>query len=322
MQNNQQKILEALKINAYVSGETLAEQLSISRTAVWKHIKQLQQQGYDITAKPRKGYILNHIPDLPLEQEIRGGLETSIIGKRIQFFSKVPSTNDVLKKLAKQGESEGTIIIAEEQTNARGRKNRYWNSPKEGLWFSILLRPHIPPQKAMLVTMIASIALTQAIHRTIGLKPMIKWPNDLLIQDKKVCGILTELSAEMDQIEYMIIGIGLNVNNTIPESLQSISVSLKQSTHRHISRVMLMQAICIVFDEWYEQLKKGHEERIRSTWLSLSQIEGKTVEIKKERNTIKGIVKGIDPQGGLIVESDQSIQHILTGDIHYIKDTS
>jgi len=322
MQNNQQKILEVLKTNAYVSGETIAEQLSISRTAVWKHIKQLQQQGYEITAKPRKGYLLNQITDLPLEQEIQGGLKTSIIGKHIQYFSKVPSTNDVLKNLAKQGESEGTIIIAEEQTNARGRKNRYWNSPKEGLWFSILLRPHIPPQKAMLVTMIASISLTQAIHRTIGIKPIIKWPNDLLIQGKKVCGILTELSAEIDQIEYMLIGIGLNVNNAIPESLQSKSVSLKQSTHRHVSRVMLMQAICIAFDEWYEQLKKGCEEHIRSTWLSLSQIQGKTVEIKRELTTIKGIVKGIDLQGGLILESDQGIQHVLTGDIQYINNTS
>jgi len=318
MQNNQQKILELLKTSTYISGETIAEQLSISRTAVWKQIKHLKQQGYEITATPRKGYLLKTIPDVPLEQEIQEGLKTAVIGKHIQYLPSVPSTNDFLKHLAKQGEAEGTIIIAEEQTNARGRKNRYWSSPKEGLWFSILLRPRIPPQKAMLVTMIASIALTQAIHRGIGIKPQIKWPNDLLIQGKKVCGILTELSAEMDQIEYMIIGIGLNVNNTIPKALQSSSTSLKQSAHRHVSRVMLMQAICIAFDEWYEQLNKGFEDRIRSKWLSFSQIKGKTVEIDREHTTIKGMVKGIDPQGALIIESEKGIQHILTGDVHYI----
>lgn len=318
MENKQEAILHLLKTHDIISGENIAGKLSISRTAVWKHIKQLQHQGYVITATPNKGYMLKKSPDTPFSQEIREGLKTKCMGKKVHFFPTISSTNNKAKHYAKNGGSEGTIVISEIQTAGRGRKDRMWSSPKGGLWFSIILRPSLPPQKAMLVTMTASLALSEAIKKTIGLKTEIKWPNDLLIAGKKVCGILTELSAEMDQINYMIIGIGLNVNNQIPEELQPKSVSLKSSAHRHISRVCLLRSILHSFDQWYQILMRGDEETIKNTWLSVSQIIGKQVMITDEHTTITGVVKGIDPQGCLRIKTAEGEQQIITGDVHYI----
>ena len=201
------KLIGMLKKDKFVSGELLAEKLGISRTAIWKQIRSLKEVGYEIESVKNRGYRIVSKPDIPLPQEIKSGLETKIIGKEIIYFKTVDSTNSYLKNLIKEGINEGAVVVADVQEKGRGRKNRGWSSPSGGLWFSIFLKPEIPPQNAMIITMTASVSIAEAVKQTTGLKPVIKWPNDLLLNGKKTCGILTELDAEMDKINLSLIHI-------------------------------------------------------------------------------------------------------------------
>jgi len=206
------EILSLLEDAGFVSGEYIAEHLGVSRVAVWKQIKSLQNIGYEIESVKNKGYRLVSRPDIPIAEEVTLGLNTKVIGKDIYYFKSLSSTNMLAKKLIKDGVEEGAIVVSDIQLNGRGRKKRNWFSPEGGLWFSVVLYPHIPLERGMLLTMASSVAIVQGIKETTGLHPVIKWPNDLLINEKKVCGILTELDAEMDRINYAVIGIGINVN--------------------------------------------------------------------------------------------------------------
>ena len=317
MESKRNEILQLLKQNSVISGEDIARNIGISRTAVWKHIKILQKKGYIIEAIRQKGYHLQSLPDLPLE-EIQQRIQTSCIGTNIQLFPTLSSTNEYVKQLAKKGYPEGTVVIAETQTMGRGRKQREWFSPEGGLWFSLLLRPQLPPQKAMLVTMATSIAITKAIQSTTGLDVRIKWPNDILYNGRKICGILTELSAEIDQINYMIVGIGINVNNQLPRALQQSATSLKQIQSQQISLKELFIHLLSSLDTWYDYVKQNNETLIYDTWKSLTDTIGKTVEIKNEATILKGVVKGITETGGLILETQDGTKHVVTGDISYI----
>lgn len=317
MEKRRNDILQLLKQNKVISGETIANSLHISRTAVWKHIQILQKKGYKITAIRQKGYQLQRLPDLPIE-EIQQQLKTTYIGKPIRSFPDLPSTNDYLKHLAKKDHPEGTIVIAERQTMGRGRRQRSWSSPKGGLWFSLLLRPPFPPQKAMIVTMAVSIAITKAIHATTGIPLKIKWPNDILYKEKKICGVLTELSAEMDQITFMIIGIGINVNNPLPLDLQPTATSLRQICSKKIPYTDLFLSLISSLDEWYGYVKQQDETIIRETWLSLSDTIDKNVKITDGSSIITGVARGITEQGGLILETTEGTKQIVTGDISYL----
>ncbi len=317
MQSKRSEIIQLLKQDQVISGEEIANKIGISRTAVWKHIQILQKKGYIIKAIRQKGYQIKSLPDLPIE-EIQLQLHTTCIGTKLLYFPSLTSTNEYVNKLAKQQYPEGTVVIAETQTMGRGRKQRIWSSPKGGLWFSFLLRPQLPPQKAMIVTMATSIAIAKAIKSTTGADAQIKWPNDLLINGKKVCGILTELSAEMDQINYMIIGIGLNVNNDVPDILHPTATSLKEATNQPVSLMRLFINLVLSLDEWYKQVKQNNETCIQETWLSLTDMIGKHIEVREETSIIKGVVKGITENGGLLVETQKGIKQIVTGDISYI----
>ena len=317
MESKRNEILQLLKQNSVISGEDIARNIGISRTAVWKHIKILQKKGYIIEAIRQKGYHLQSLPDLPLE-EIQQRIQTSCIGTNIQLFPTLSSTNEYVKQLAKKEYPEGTVVIAETQTMGRGRKQREWSSPEGGLWFSLLLRPQLPPQKARLVTMATSIAITKAIQSTMGLDVRIKWPNDILYNGRKICGILTELSAEIDQINYMIVGIGINVNNQLPRALQQSATSLKQIQSQQVSLKELFIHLLSSLDTWYDYVKQNNETLIYDTWKSLTDTIGKTVEIKNEATILKGVVKGITETGGLILETRDGTKHVVTGDISYI----
>ncbi|MFH1013030.1 MAG: biotin--[acetyl-CoA-carboxylase] ligase [Thermoplasmatota archaeon] len=317
MNQKRNDIIQMLKPGKIISGQEIARTIGISRTAVWKHIKLLQKNGYIIESTRQKGYRLQGLPEIPIE-EIESHLHTSCIGSRLMFFPSLTSTNEYVNKMVKQQYPEGTVVIAETQTFGRGRKQRTWCSPKGGLWFSLLLHPKLPPQKAMIVTMATSIALAEAIKETTGLEVRIKWPNDLLINGKKVCGILTELSAEMDQIDYMIIGIGMNVNNKLPDSLLHTAISLEQLTSQPISLMNLLIASLSLLDEWYMQVRKNNERLIRDTWLSLSDMIGKQIEVKQETSLMKGVVIGITENGGLLIETQEGTKQIVSGDISYI----
>lgn len=312
------KLLELLIKDCFVSGEQLATRLAVSRTAVWKQIKTLQDLGYDIESVKNKGYRLISRPDTPIPEEIIPRLNTKIVGKNFFYYITLPSTNILAKKKIKEHVSEGTVIVADVQTSGRGRKNRTWYSPKGGLWFSVVLYPHIPPQEGMLITMASSVAVAQAIKDITGLNPIIKWPNDLLLNGKKVCGILTELDAEMDRINHTVVGIGINVNNSLEEDLKETATSLIQEVGSQVSRVKLLSSILKYLDENYSKLISREYGFIRDLWFSYSNIIGKRIIVRDEKTTVEGVVSDVDKDGCLIVETNDGIIRIISGDVEYI----
>lgn len=311
-------IIELLKKNDWISGENIAKNLQISRTAVWKHIQQLKKKGYEITAKPNHGYHLEKTPETITTEELKQHLQPQIIGTKIHHFTSVQSTNDYAKTLAKNGEPEGTLIIADQQTKGRGRKQRLWVSPNNGLWFSMILRPSLPPSKAMNATMCAACALAETINNHTTLQASIKWPNDILIENKKVCGILTELAAEIDEIKYLIVGIGLNVNNTLPKDLQKSSTSLKKETKKPVETLSLLVSLLESFERFYVSLKNGNTELLRKTWRSYSSTIGSQVKVNNEKEMVVGTAVDLGENGELIVKTSKGKKEIITGDISYL----
>jgi BirA family transcriptional regulator, biotin operon repressor / biotin---[acetyl-CoA-carboxylase] ligase len=312
------KLLKLLSTEHFISGEKLATSINVSRTAIWKQIKSLKNLGYQIESKKNKGYRLVCNPDIPIPEEILKNLDTQIIGKKIIYFKEISSTNSYAKKIIDKKTPEGTVIIADVQTEGRGRKNRFWVSPTGGLWFSIILYPNIPPQHGMLVTMTASISVAQAIKQIADINPVIKWPNDVLINGKKVCGILTEIDAEMDKINYSIIGIGVNVNNKIEKNLEKIATSLNQEKGLDVSRLKLIQSILKNFDENYMELKKGNIQRIRKLWFSYANIINKKIRVTGENEVNSGVVVDVDESGCLILDTAHGKLRIVSGDVEFL----
>ena len=314
-----EKILRELKKSEFVSGETLAKKLKVSRTAIWKQIKSLKEIGYEIKSVKNKGYKLLKTPDILIPEEIKHNLNTKVIGKEIKYFKKVDSTNKTVKEYLKNNISEGTIFVSDIQIKGRGRKNRKWESPKGGLWFSVILYPNITPDKAMFVTMTCSVAIAESIYEICKIKPVIKWPNDLLLDNKKVCGILTELDAEIDRLNYIIIGIGINVNNETKDALKNIAISLKEKTNKNISRVILLKNLLEKLDYYYDFLRNNKTNEIKKKWLDYSNIINKKISIIQEKEEFIGIVRDIGDNGCLKVEVDDEIKEIISGDIKYYK---
>jgi BirA family biotin operon repressor/biotin-[acetyl-CoA-carboxylase] ligase len=313
-----EKIISLLKQFEWVSGEQIAGTLQISRTAVWKHIQQLKKKGYKIIAKPHEGYHLQKPIKTITVEEISHQLQTKFIGQKLVHLPSVSSTNNYAKTLAKENESEGTIILSDIQLKGRGRKQRSWVSPKNGLWFSIILRPNIPPTDAMKITMCAACALTEAIKQKTNLNPSIKWPNDILINNKKACGILTELSAEIDTINYLIIGIGLNTNNQLPGDLRGLATSLKIELKEEVNNLSLFIQILESFEHFYTELINQNDEMIRTTWISSSSTIGSNILVKTEKGDIKGKAIGLGKHGELLLQTPQGEEKIITGDISYL----
>lgn len=317
-QKMKDKILDLLKEEDFVSGEKIAGKLGISRTAVWKQIKSLKDKGYKIKSVKNKGYQMIYRPDKPYSEEVSKKLDVDIIGKNILFFEKIDSTNIYAKKLAKEGVLEGCVVVADKQEKGRGRKDRTWTSPEGGLWFSIIVYPGIPPQNAMIITMAASVSIVEAIIKNTGLKPEIKWPNDVLINGKKISGILTELDAEIDRINYAVVGIGINVNNNILKDLEDVATSLKIQAKKNCSRVELLADILNNFDKNYSYIKSGDFGFIRDSWFIHANIIGKKVEISRETDKIVGVISDIDESGCLILKTDQGFERIITGDVKFL----
>lgn len=312
------KIIGLLKKDTFVSGEILAKNLGISRTAIWKQIKSLKDVGYEIESVKNKGYRLISKPDVPLPEEIKYGLETKVIGTDIVYFRKINSTNLYCKNIAKENASEGTVVVADIQEKGRGRKSRVWSSPEGGLWFSVLLKPDIPPQNAMILTMATSVSLVEAIEENTGLNPVIKWPNDLLIGSKKICGILTELDAEMDKINYAIVGVGINVNNSLSNDLQNIATTLKKESNIKISRVELLKDIIKNIDRNYNYVKSLDFDKIRQLWFLHADIIGKKVKVTREKDVVVGRVSDVDETGCLILDTKEGLEKIITGDVIFL----
>ena len=308
----------------FISGQKLSEQLGCSRTAVWKHIEDLRNEGYELEAVRKLGYRILTKPDKISGNEIQLGLETKSLGRNIHFEESVTSTQAIAHKLAYEGAVEGTLVVAEEQTTGRGRLDRAWYSPKHtGVWMSLILRPQIPPSQAPQLTLLAAVGVVQAIQEVTGLEPDIKWPNDILIHQKKLVGILTELQAETDRINSVIIGIGINVNqelNHFPESLHSIASSLSIEKGKKIDRAKLIQVILLKIEKLYKEYLQHGFKVVKLLWESYATSIGKQIIARTLNGSIEGKAIGIDEEGVLLLEDEAGVvHHIYSADIDLSK---
>jgi BirA family biotin operon repressor/biotin-[acetyl-CoA-carboxylase] ligase len=313
------KILSALRENSDgVSGAQLAEQLRISRAAIWARIEELRKVGFDISAAPHFGYRLVGEPDALIADDLLSRLgKTKVIGRDIQVFEQTTSTNDVIEKLARDGVKEGAVVFAESQTKGRGRLGRKWISPAhKGLWFSILLRPDLRPQETTQLTVASATALRRAIATETNLHPEIKWPNDILIGGKKVAGILTELSAELDKVRHVILGIGLDVNlgtNELPAELRKTATSLKIELGETISRAELAVAILRELDADYARICTGKFAEVADEWEENCTTIGKNVTVQIGDRKIRGCAESLDDDGALLLRTEHGRLEPITG---------
>jgi len=317
------RILTALRAAAdgAVSGAELSQKLGVSRAAVWARIEDLRSLGYDIEASPHRGYRLLSAPDLLHADDLMSRLgQTRVIGRDIRVFQETASTNDVIEKLARDGVREGVVVFAESQTRGRGRLGRKWVSPpRRGLWFSVLLRPDLRPQEVTRLTVASSTALRRAIQSQTGLKPQIKWPNDILIRGRKVAGILTELSAEVDCVKYVILGIGVDVNlnpgDLLPE-LRKQATSLKAELGHAVPRPALAVAILRELDHDYARVGSGQFAALAEEWEEHGITIGHHVVIRAAERQIRGRAESLDDDGALLLRTDHGrLERIVGGDV-------
>ncbi len=316
-----EKILRLLRENRgeYFSGEQISKILAVSRTAVWKHIQVLKKSGYDIESHPKRGYCLRQIPDLLRPDEIKARLITSDFGRTIYYYDDVDSTNKKAKQLAIEGCPHGTAVIAEAQNFGKGRLSRGWFSPKyKGIWLSVVLRPPFAPSEAAKCTLMAAVAINKAIRRVSNVDCGIKWPNDILCGRKKIVGILTEISAEMDGINYLVIGQGINVNATdaeFPDELRDVATSLAIECGHSVSRIDLTVAVLEELERVYNIAVNEGFASIFDEWRSMSITLGQMVDVIGVESRFAGIAKDINEFGELIVQTDEGEKTVLAGDV-------
>ena len=316
------KILSALRENpAGVSGADLAGALGVTRAAIWGRIEELRRLGYEIEAGPHFGYRLVSVPDVLHADDLLARLgKTKVIGRDIRVFEQTTSTNDVIEKLARDGVKEGAVVFAESQTKGRGRLGRKWISPgRKGLWFSVLLRPDLRPQETTQLTVAFATALRRAIQSETGLRPEIKWPNDIVIGEKKVAGILTELNAELDRVRHVILGIGVDVNlgaGEFPPELRKLATSLKIESGRMISRAELATAILRELDSDYARICGGGFAEVADEWQEHCKTIGRQVTIQIGERRIRGRAESLDDDGALLLRTDHGrLERITGGDV-------
>jgi BirA family biotin operon repressor/biotin-[acetyl-CoA-carboxylase] ligase len=320
------KILSALRDNPDgVSGAELAEQLGISCAAVWARIEELRSLDYEIEAGPHFGYRLVSAPDALHADDLLARLgKTKVIGRDIRVFEQTTSTNDVIEKLARDGVKEGVVVFAESQTKGRGRLGRKWISPeRKGLWFSILLRPNLRPQETTQLTVASATALRRAIQSETGLEADIKWPNDVLIGGKKVAGILTELSAELDRVKHVILGIGVDVNlgaGEFPPELRKLATSLKIESGNAIERAELATEILRELDADYEKICSGQFASIADEWEERCVTIGRDVMVQIGGRKLRGRAESLDDDGALLLRTEHGrLEPITGGDVTWEK---
>jgi len=313
----QDKILNLLKRKeGYLSGEDISSHLKISRQALWKHIQDLKDSGYTIEAVPHLGYHLASSPDRLFEFEVWRGLNTKTFGKKIFYFDTLTSTIDMAMGLGIKKLPSGTLVLAEAQTKGKGRLGRSWFSPKyKGLYLSLILRPDMLPNQAPILTLLAAVSICEAMKTISGMSAQIKWPNDILINNKKLCGILTQVVAETDKIDFVIISAGINVNND-KKSLLSTATSLKEQKKEEVHRVSLLQEILRQTEANYLTLQKKGPVQILEKWRQHNTTLGKRVKVYYQHQHIEGEALDIDTDGGLLVRKDNGItEKVMSGDV-------
>jgi BirA family biotin operon repressor/biotin-[acetyl-CoA-carboxylase] ligase len=314
-----EEILKILldKNKDFISGEEISELLGISRTAVWKHINTLKNQGYNIESINKKGYRISEIPDDILTREnITYNLNSKVIGRNIIHFDTIDSTNDYAKKIAGDMD-DGTVIISEEQTKGRGRMGRRWHSRKgDGIWLSIILKPDINPYNCPFITLIAGASIVKSLNK-LGVKSSIKWPNDIIINNKKVCGVLTELAAEIDKVNYVVLGIGMNIKTlNFDEEIENVATSLYKEGYK-LSRIDIVSEILMEFENLYtDYINNKHKTEVLNICKEYSAILNKNIYLLKNGEKTKARCIDMNEDGNLIVKfDDNSVKEIMSGEV-------
>jgi len=319
------EILRALRERhgSHVSGAELAARLGASKVAIWKHIQALRKEGYDIDSKPKIGYRLVAAPDLLLPYEVEDGLRTDFIGKEIHHHRQVSSTQEAAKGLAAEGAKEGTAVIAEIQARGKGRRGREWHSPAGGVYMSVILMPQMSPARAPLLTLLAGVAVAKVLRHLYDLKAELKWPNDVMVDDRKICGILTEMTAETEAVDYCIVGIGINANIKLadfPSKFRETTTSLKEELGKNVSRAELVRRLLEEMERLYNVFREGGPAPILKEWKALTNTLGALVRIT-DTGVIEGRAVDVDQDGALIVElADGSLKRVIAGDVSLRRD--
>jgi len=304
--NSRQLILGLLRQHGKISGKQLGDAAGISRSAVWKHIGRLKEQGYNIVSTPGGGYKLLSSPDLLLPSELLSELNTRVLGQEVFYYQEISSTQEKAVELAKQGYPEGTLIIAEKQISGKGRLGRNWESRPGSISFSLIFRPNMRPEDILHFPLATGIATARAIQNLTGSYPRLKWPNDILLSARKLGGILTELAAEPDKLHYLVIGIGININtpkSCFSEQLQSTATSLFTEHGQEFSRLGFLQVLLRELEAIHSQYQAYGFTRIREDWKALNITLGRKVKILDSDKAIQGTAQDINPQGGLVIST-------------------
>ena len=319
--------------SGYVSGQSLCEALGVSRTAVWKYVNQLKEEGYEFDAVSNKGYRIVKYPDIITREEIESMLPEGLAVTNVVYYHETDSTNTRAKQAAEDGEKSGTLFITECQTGGRGRRGRTWESPAgSGIWMSLLLRPEIKPFDASMLTIVAAMGMKDAIEEIIGagdgagdedgtgqggIHCKIKWPNDIVLGDRKICGMLTEMSAETDWINYVVIGIGVNVNTTeFDDSIKDTASSILLQTGSSVKRSDVVVAFARHFSRYYDEfLKECNLSGLADDYNKALINVGRDVKIVERDGSFVAKAVGIDETGSLIVEKDGDTKRIVAGEV-------
>lgn len=320
------RVLDALKTtrHSFVSGSALAASLGLSRTSIWKHIQALRGRGYQIESHPKQGYRLTDTPDLLIPEEVLTGLQTRWLAHEYLHLDRTTSTNDEAMRLALQDGPHGALIVAEQQTQGRGRLRRPWlSSPHRGIYLSILLRGPLPFDRAPQVTMVAALSLTRCLRMDWGIEAFTKWPNDVLVQGRKIAGILTEAKSDQDQIHFLIVGIGININHSrsdLSETFRYPATSLALELGHAVKRQDFLRSYLQKLEMDYERWIKDGFTVFSDEWKETSWILNKTITLQCSEGAITGKVIGFSPEGALrLLQSNGREQVIWAGDVERVE---
>jgi BirA family biotin operon repressor/biotin-[acetyl-CoA-carboxylase] ligase len=306
-----------------VSGEAISDKLGLTRAAVWKHVEALRGQGYRIDAVATRGYRLVAVPDRLRALELRPLLNTHDVGQVLHCFESIGSTSDHAKALADDGAGHGEVVVAEEQTGGRGRRGRGWiTAPGRNVAFSVVLRPSgLPTARAPELTLVASLAVCDALRRA-GVEAGIKWPNDILVGGRKIAGILTELAAEPDQVHWVVVGVGVNVNareEDFPPELRPLATSVILERGQAAPRSLFLAACLTLLEEWYDRHAEEGFEPIRAAWKERSVTLGREVMVQVEGREVVGLAEDLDDSGALLVRTATGVERITSGDVALLR---
>ncbi len=308
----------------YASGTSISLRLGVSRAAVWKAVQALRKKGFRIGSRPNRGYALERGPQRIVGLDIESGLDVSVIGKSVISFDSVSSTIDIAAARARDGAFEGTVIVAESQTSGRGRLGRRWSSPpSSGIWCSIILRPAVSPRDAPKLTLLAAVAVARVLNDRYQIEAQIKWPNDVTIKGRKICGALTELVAEQDAVKYVITSFGLNVNQTpsmFPLEIADMATSMRIETGRKFERAEVLRSILRALDEQYAHFQQDGGALVRQEWRRLSCTLGKRIRVQLRQERVEGVARDIEDDGSLVVEvKGGALRSVSYGDVTLLR---